>query len=186
MSGTTRLIDKTPTRRAEVSRRSFLARSGGAAALVISGSALINPAEAWGVELQAIKPGTMKTLIQMARDIYPHDHLPDRYYAAAVKGYDAAVAEDEALGALIEEGVTTLNGMAQGAFGVTYAEVGWESDRVSLLRQIDKGPFFQKIRSDLVVSIYNNQEVWPLFGYEGESASKGGYINHGFDDIDWL
>lgn len=186
MSGTTRLIDKTPRRRAEVTRRSFLAGSGGAAALVISGTALINPTEAWGVELKTIKPDTMKTLIQMARDIYPHDHLSDRYYAVAVKGYDAAAAEDEALATLIEEGVTTLNGMAQGEFGVPYAEVGWESDRVSLLRQIDKEPFFQKIRGDLVVSIYNNQDVWPLFGYEGESASKGGYINRGFDDIDWL
>jgi hypothetical protein len=28
--------------------------------------------------------------------------------------------------------------------------------------------------------------VWPAFGYEGESASKGGYISRGFDDITWL
>jgi len=25
-----------------------------------------------------------------------------------------------------------------------------------------------------------------MFGYEGESASKGGYIHRGFDDIAWL
>ena len=34
--------------------------------------------------------------------------------------------------------------------------------------------------------LYNQQELWPIFGYEGESFSKGGYINRGFDDIDWL
>jgi hypothetical protein len=28
--------------------------------------------------------------------------------------------------------------------------------------------------------------VWPIFGYEGESYSKGGYIKRGFDDIDWI
>ena len=28
--------------------------------------------------------------------------------------------------------------------------------------------------------------LWPLFGYEGESYSKGGYLEHGFNDIDWL
>jgi hypothetical protein len=37
-----------------------------------------------------------------------------------------------------------------------------------------------------VVGIYNNPEVWPIFGYEGESAAMGGYINRGFDDISWL
>jgi hypothetical protein len=47
-------------------------------------------------------------------------------------------------------------------------------------------PFFQKVRGGLVTGIYNNPEVWPLFGYEGESFSKGGYINRGFDDIEWL
>jgi hypothetical protein len=25
-----------------------------------------------------------------------------------------------------------------------------------------------------------------LFGYEGESYTKGGYINRGFDDITWI
>ncbi|TIM17407.1 MAG: gluconate 2-dehydrogenase subunit 3 family protein, partial [Mesorhizobium sp.] len=47
-------------------------------------------------------------------------------------------------------------------------------------------PFFQAIRGGLVVSLYNQKEVWPIFGYEGESYSKGGYIARGFDDIEWL
>jgi len=46
--------------------------------------------------------------------------------------------------------------------------------------------FFQTVRGGLVVSLYNQKEVWPLFGYEGESYSKGGYIDRGFDDIAWL
>ena len=51
---------------------------------------------------------------------------------------------------------------------------------------MEKDPFFQKVRSGLITGIYNNKEVWPVFGYEGESASKGGYINRGFNDLDWL
>ena len=42
------------------------------------------------------------------------------------------------------------------------------------------------MRGDLVVSLYNQKEVWPKFGYEGSSAEHGGYINRGFADIDWL
>ncbi len=48
------------------------------------------------------------------------------------------------------------------------------------------GPFFQKVRSSLITGLYNNKELWPFFGYEGESASKGGYINRGFNDLDWV
>jgi hypothetical protein len=64
--------------------------------------------------------------------------------------------------------------------------VPWEAERVALLRQIEASPFFQTIRSGLLVSLYNQKEVWPLFGYEGESASRGGYIRRGFDDLSWL
>ena len=53
-------------------------------------------------------------------------------------------------------------------------------------RQREASPFVQKLRGNLVTGLYNNKEVWPIFGYEGESASKGGYIDRGFDDIDWL
>ena len=70
--------------------------------------------------------------------------------------------------------------------GVVYVDVGWEADRVALLRQMEREPFFQNVRSGLVVSLYNQKEVWPIFGYEGESAAKGGYLKRGFDDIAWL
>ncbi len=67
-----------------------------------------------------------------------------------------------------------------------YARVGWEIDRAALLKAIESSGFFQKVRGGLVVGIYNNPDVWAILGYEGESASKGGYISRGFDDIDWL
>ena len=38
----------------------------------------------------------------------------------------------------------------------------------------------------LVVSLYNQTEIWPKFGYEGSSAEHGGYLHRGFNDIDWL
>ncbi len=55
-----------------------------------------------------------------------------------------------------------------------------------LLRSIEQGAFFQQIRSGLVTGLYNQKAVWPLFGYEGESFSQGGYIDRGFNDINWI
>ncbi|HCD50794.1 MAG TPA: Twin-arginine translocation pathway signal, partial [Alphaproteobacteria bacterium] len=59
-------------------------------------------------------------------------------------------------------------------------------DRVDILRSMEQSPFFQQIRGGLIVGLYNQEAVWPMFGYEGESFSKGGYINRGFNDINWV
>lgn len=170
---------------AAMDRRRFIAGTG-AAAIAISGGALIHAGEAWGLEVKTLKPQTMLTLIKLARDIYPHDRLADRFYAVAMKPYDEKAAKDAALKADIERSVAELDAAALKQHKVPYAQVGWESQRVNLLRPIQKGKFFQGVRSSLVVSLYNQHDLWPLFGYEGESASKGGYIARGFGDIAWL
>ncbi|ODT06220.1 MAG: Twin-arginine translocation pathway signal [Mesorhizobium sp. SCN 65-20] len=167
-----------------LSRRELLKRGSAAGALlIISGSAVLNTSEAWGLESTTLKPETIATLIQMARDIYPHDQVPDRYYAIAIKSHDELAGKDADHKALIEQGIADLD-QKSGAGG--YTGLGWEEERVAVLKQVEGTPFFQAIRGGLVVGLYNQKEVWPIFGYEGESYSKGGYIARGFDDIDWL
>ena len=171
-------------KRAGLSRRDLLKRGSAAGALlVISGSAVLSTSEAWGLQATGLKPETMATLIQMARDIYPHDQVPDKFYAIAVKGYDEAAAKDPAQRDMIENGIADLNAKA-GDGG--YLGLGWEDQRVKVLQQIENTPFFQTVRGGLVVGLYNQKEIWPIFGYEGESYSKGGYIERGFNDIEWL
>ncbi len=168
-----------------LSRRDLLARATAAGvALVVSGGAVFCPSEGWATEAKALKPETLRTLIKLARDIYPHDRLADRHYALAVKTYDTGEKPDDT--GLVEAGVATLDALAQAQHGVDYALIGWEADRVSVLRQIESGAFFQKVRGGLVTGLYNQKEVWPAFGYEGESFSKGGYIERGFNDITWI
>jgi hypothetical protein len=171
------------------SRRALLAGAVkvglGAGALMVTGAAVMNPNEAWGLEVTNLKPETMRTLIVMARDIYPHDRIPDRNYAIAMKVYETG-ATDPALKALVEDGVLTLDTLAKAKYGSAYADLGWEDQRVAILRQVEDGAFFQKVRGGMVVSLYNQEEVWPIFGYEGSSADKGGYIDRGFNDISWL
>lgn len=181
---------RTVDRRTRVSRRSFLKRSSGATAGVVAltlGPGMIaSPSGAWAVAATNLSPETMQTLVQMARDIYPHDHLADRYYAAAVAAYEEQAGTDPAVKDMIESGVAGLDAMAEARHGRRYAEVGWEAERVAILREIEAGSFFQTVRSGLVVGLYNNPEVWAKFGYEGPSADKGGYLHRGFDDIDWV
>ena len=168
--------------RQKMTRRESPAPSVAAGAPVVVGSGFVGAQNAaWAMEVKHLQPGTMATLIQMARDIYPHDHVADEFYAAAVKGYDA---EDKA--EMVESGIAGLNAAAQGAGFGDYLNAGWERDRVDILRGMEKSAFFQTVRGGLVTGLYNQKAVWPLFGYEGESYSKGGYIDRGFDDVNWI
>ena len=180
------MTETTAPAKPEIARRDFLKGGTAVAAMVVSGGAVIHTTEAWGMQPRALSPDTARSLVKIARDIFPHDRIADRFYAVAVKSYDDKAATDAKLKSLVETGVAELNRLAKEKHRVPYAAVGWERDRVNLLRAIQTGPFFKKIRGDLVVSLYNQKEVWPLFGYEGESASKGGYVARGFNDIAWL
>ncbi len=166
-----------------LTRRQLLSQSFAAAgALAITGAGFIAaPNAAWAMEVIAITPEHMAALLQMARDIYPHDQVPDKFYAVGVKGYDS-----EENKAFVAEGVAALDAAAQAAGHASYVAVGWEEDRVKLLQSMETTPFFQTIRSGLVTGLYNQKEIWPIFGYQGESFSQGGYIERGFNDIDWL
>lgn len=165
-----------------MTRRQLLSGAAAAGAFFVVGpNILVGKDAAWATEMNALKPDTMATLIQMARDIYPHDQVPDEHYAVAVKGYDKPDEVDS-----IEAGIEMLNGAARGKGYGSYLDIGWERERVDVLRQIEDSEFFQRIRGGLVTGLYNQKAVWPIFGYEGESFSQGGYINRGFDDIAWL
>lgn len=165
-----------------LTRRELLSRSMAAGASFVVGAGFVaSPDAAWALETKALQPHSMATLIQMARDIYPHDHVADEFYAIAVKGYDTADAAPD-----IEAGIAALDAAARGKGNASYLDTGWERDRVDILRGMEDSDFFQRIRGGLVTGLYNQKAVWPLFGYEGESYSQGGYIDRGFDDINWL
>jgi len=174
-------------RRGKYSRRIFLQGAASAVPVVaVAASAGIGIEDAWAADTTTLTPATLKTLVKVARDIYPHDMLVDSYYITAIKPWDGKAAKDPTIRTLLEDGVRRLDQDAQDKHKVAYVQVPWEADRVVLLQGIEQTDFFKKVRSDLVVSLYNQEEVWPKFGYEGSSAEHGGYIKRGFNDIDWL
>jgi len=87
---------------------------------------------------------------------------------------------------MLQEGVANLDSLARKEGATGYLATGWETDRTAILKSIEQDAFFKTIQGGLVVGLYNQPEVWDLLGYEGASFDKGGYINRGFDDIDWL
>ncbi len=175
-------------RRFQVGRRGFLrgAASVVPATALAAGAAGISAEAAWAKDATVLQPRTLATLVRMSRDIYPHDQIPDLYYVIACRPFDKAASGGAEARALFEDGVVRLDAEARDRHTLAYLDVPEEADRVALLHAIEATPFFNKVRSGLVVSLYNQPEIWHRFGYEGSSAEYGGYINRGFNDIDWL
>jgi hypothetical protein len=173
--------------RIQVSRRRFLASGVAAApaATLIAGGATLDAESAWA-QASSLSAHTLATLTQMARDTYPHDKIGDAYYRKAVAHWDDATATRAEQRKLINDGVAMLDTEANARFGVDYLKIPAETDRVAVLQAVEPSAFFKAVRADLVVSFYNQKELWPKFGYEGASAQFGGYLHRGFGDIDWL
>lgn len=177
---------RTIDRRTQVSRRVFLRGSGVAVPAAFVAASSISADAAWAQDAKTLSPQVVATLVQAARDIYPHDHISDAFYVRAVTPWDAKAEKDAAVRTMLEGGVARLDQDAQERNKTPYLKVAWEADRLTLLRGIEHTAFFRALRADLVVSLYNQPAIWPKFGYEGSSAEHGGYLARGFDDIDWL
>lgn len=174
-----RIIDKVT----RVDRRGFLKTTAGAAAVAAiapaaSSSALAEP-------LSTVPAEGAATLVKMARDLFPHDRIADSFYQKAVAAIDGDVAASDTA-TLLSDGVATLDAAANKLKGKRYVDIAEEADRVAVLKTIESSPFFGKMRGSLVTALYNQKELWPKLGYEGASFDKGGYIERGFSDIDWL
>jgi len=107
-------------------------------------------------------------------------------YAVAVKEHDLKAAESPEHKKLIESGIATLDAEARALGKSGYLQIGWESERLAILKSIEASQFFQTVRGGLVVGLYNQEAVWAILGYEGSSYEQGGYLERGFDDISWV
>ena len=124
-------------------------------------------------------PRTVETLTAMARVLYPHDALDDAPYRRVV---DIVAAEaDAAQRALLADGAAALDQ----AGGRPFAALE-EKEKLAAVQAIEGSPFFEAIRAATARHLYDDRALWPRFGYEGASSHLGGYIERGFDDIDWI
>jgi hypothetical protein len=165
-------------------RREFLHKGAvvvaGAAAFA-SGAAAVSYADQWSGKLKILDAHQADTLLKMARQLFPHERLDEGYYVNVVHDLDDEAAAKPATAQLIARGVVNLDSQTHSKFVSSSPD-----DQVRALKKIQDTPFFEKVRSTEIVSLYNNHNVWEIIGYQGASYRFGGYLQHGFDDLDWL
>lgn len=165
-----------------VSRRMFLMTTAMAGVTTSAMLSSANPAFA-----AVLDEAESATLLQMTQDIYPHPDLLEISHYQAIADTVATNAEGDAAAADgLRDGLKRINEQAKALFGVSYTEIEDPDAREGLLRKFQNEGFFQGVRWTAYFAIYNNKDVWPLFGYQGSSVEHGGYIDRGFSDITFV
>ncbi|MEO9322470.1 hypothetical protein ABFT23_03215 [Nocardioides sp. C4-1] len=120
------------------------------------------------------RPDLKPALVQLLRAAYPHPSFPDGPYERTADTILAQLDEDLWHRLALESGLATLD------------LTGDPETDEKQLRELADAEFFVFVRGVAVTTLYDDHEVWDLLGYEGSSFEKGGYLERGFDDLDWL
>lgn len=122
-----------------------------------------------------------RTLIALIKAAFPHDTVPDAAYERAADTVQKEADDSTWMRVKLAQGLDSLQGLTDG----TFHELTPQQAHLVLLR-VQHTTFFGFVRQTVVVNLYEDEEVWEALGYEGPSFDKGGYIDRGFDDLDWL
>ncbi|MDI5889623.1 twin-arginine translocation signal domain-containing protein [Halomonas rhizosphaerae] len=166
-----------------ISRRVFLKASGGVLAGTLAFAsgpiALLAPSRSWAMPLDNLGSRQGEVLLAVTRQIFPHPDLEDAVYAHVVKSLDRKAVEG-ALLTTLNDGIAELDKSAGGDWLALD-----DAARLDHLAPLAGTPFFEAIRGDAVVSLYDNPLAFAHFGYEG-AEGDGGYLTKGFNDLTWL
>jgi hypothetical protein len=171
----------------KMKRREFLQKGAivvAGAAAVVSGVAVVGnagTADQWTAGLKTLNAHEGGTLLKVAQQIFPHERLDDSDYIVVVTDLDAEATTKPDTAKLLRDGVANLDSAGSGKFADLSSD-----QQVAVLQKNENTPFFQKVHSTELVSLYNNHTVWKKLGYEGPSYQLGGYLHHGFNDLNWL
>lgn len=157
-----------------VSRRFVLFGTVAAAALATS---LPNMTKAQTVSVSG-NAEIKARLMRMVKVAFPHSQFTDGCYERNCDAVLKAASADPGKVVMFYQGMSDLKNAG-------FDDMN-DADALAHLKSIEENEFFQLMRGTTIVSLYNDPEVWDILGYEGASYDQGGYINRGFNDLDWL
>jgi hypothetical protein len=141
----------------------------------------VSDGDDWTEALTLLSPDAAATVVAIVHTLFPHDAVPERVYRRTVLHMDRVFSKSPVAAQLVAEALDALDA----DLPLPFAERS-ESYRVASLRKLDGGAAFMTLQRTAVRFFYDDLEVWQAFGYEGAVAHLGGYVNRGFDDLDWL
>jgi hypothetical protein len=122
-----------------------------------------------------------RALFRALRVMFPHEPFPDGPYERVRDGLLSDAAANPRLAGVLAQGVRDLDAAGDSPFADLDAATA-----AAVVQRVEQSEFFQTVKTKGITTLYNDPEVWQLLGYEGASFDQGGYVDRGFDDLDWL
>ena len=151
-------------------RRQVLRAASGAMTIVLGGLQMAcTPEDAAQIESAGLADGRILALVRMVQLLFPHQHLDPAVYRNAV----IRLGDEPS----VQQGIVAL--------GSEWLDLSAD-EQIARLRQIEDTLFFKTVRAATLPGIYGDERTWKMLGYGGDASRFGGYIDRGFNDIDWL
>lgn len=159
----------------DIARREFIRLTAGLALVSLGGRA--------GADETATPPlnGGGKILPDVVYQLFPHERLSKDVYEQVTEQLSERISQSGELTAMLDDAMGVLSGNSPEAWFVLP-----EREKTQALETIQHTPFFQFVLNETLGGVYRHPLTWELLGYEGSSLEFGGYIDRGFNDIDWL
>lgn len=122
--------------------------------------------------------GSRKLLARMIRVMFPHPNIPDAPYIRAAEAVLTLACEKPGRQVAFAAAIQDLMNMDFEALD--------DAAALAHLHKMAATDFFTQVQGKALLAFYDDPEVWEHLGYEGPSFDKGGYVNRGFNDLDWL
>lgn len=142
---------------------------------------MVFPAKYPSLNAMEMTEEARQTLIRVVRVAFPHECVPDGPYERTADKILTEAQNETWFRVALTQGLLSLNQLAGGDFQDLDDEAA-----LRVLRRVEGTEFFGFVRRTTVLNLYDDDEVWAALGYEGASFDQGGYINRGFNDLDWL
>ena len=114
----------------------------------------------------------------VVRAMFPHDRFPEGPYLRTADAIIKKANGTPGLALTLRSGLIDLRANSFSAMN--------KAEATKYLKDIEGSGFFSLVHGSTVTGLYTDSEVHEILGYEGSSFDKGGYINRGFNDLDWL
>lgn len=152
-----------------LSRRDLIATVQALAVVPKGATARVGPGE----------PAATRSVAALALAAYPHPKLGGAFYTGLAARY---LTELDAPGrAALDAFAARLDADASGHWATAPVTA-----RTRILATHAADPAYRGFLWRTAELAYRDPAVWKLIGFEGSSLEHGGYLERGFDDIDWL
>ena len=122
-----------------------------------------------------------KVLSDVVYQLFPHERLSRDVYTQVTEQLGDRIGQSAELTAMMDSAMEVLSGNSQENWFALA-----ERRKTEAIEKIRYTPFFQFVLNETLSGVYRHPLTWELLGYEGSSLEFGGYIDRGFNDIDWL